>query len=168
MLFRRVARPLLAAVFIAGGMDTLLNPQPKVEAAGSLLDTAQRRWPTAASPDPLTAVRTDAAVKLGAGLMLAFGRAPRLAAALLAVALVPTTVAEHPFWSARGREDRKTERMHFLKNAGLFGGLLLASADTGGKPSLAWRARHAGKDAGKASRRALGRAERKLAQARSS
>jgi hypothetical protein len=30
--------------------------------------------------------------------------------------------------------------MHFLKNLGLLGGLLLAAADTEGRPSIGWRA----------------------------
>ncbi|MGN6682339.1 MAG: hypothetical protein ACTHKL_31640, partial [Streptosporangiaceae bacterium] len=39
--------------------------------------------------------------------------------------------------------ERSQQRIHFLKNLGLFGGLLIAAADTGGRPSLAWRSRHA-------------------------
>ncbi|MFN2495822.1 MAG: DoxX family membrane protein [Pseudonocardiaceae bacterium] len=164
MSFRRIARPLLAAAFIAGGLDALRNPKPKAESAKPLLDKAQQRWPNLPSVDPVVAVQADGAVKIGAGLMMASGRAPRLAAALLAVDLIPSTAAEHPFWSGRYPEDRKTDQVQFLKNAGLLGGLLLAISDTGGKPSLSWRARHAKKDVEKASRRALRRAERKLAE----
>lgn len=154
MLFRRIARPLLAAVFIAGGVDALLNPKPKAEAAKPLLDQAQRRWPTAPSVDPLMVARADGAVKIGAGLMMTLGMAPRFAAALLAVDLIPTTVAGHPFWSGRNSDERQANQIHFLKNAGLFGGLLLAITDTGGKPSLAWRAKHAKRDAKKGVERA--------------
>jgi uncharacterized membrane protein YphA (DoxX/SURF4 family) len=166
MLFRRIARPLLAAAFVADGLDALRNPKPKAEAAKPLLDRAQQRWPTLPVVDPVVAVQADGAVKIGAGVLMALGRTPRLAATLLAVDLIPSTVAEHPFWSGRYPDGRTAELERFLKNAGLLGGLLLAITDTGGKPSLAWRLRHAKKDAEKTSRRALKRAERTLTEAR--
>ena len=37
------------------------------------------------------------------------------------------------------------QRVQFLKNLTMLGGLLLAVADTGGNPSLSWRRRHARK-----------------------
>ena len=168
MPFHRIARSLLAAAFVADGLEALRNPKPKAEAAKPLLDQAQHRWPTLPSVEPVMAVQAEGAVKIGAGLMMALGRAPRLAATLLAVDLVPSTVAQHPFWSRRYPDDRRARQMQFVKNAGLLGGLLLAIVDTGGKPSLAWRVRHAKKDAEKASRRALKRAERTLADVKNS
>lgn len=166
MLFRRVARPMLAATFVASGVDTLLNPKSKVDATKPLLDKAQALVPAAGAVDPLLVVRAAGAVKVGAGLMMALGRAPRLAAALLAVDLIPSTVADHPFTSGGYPDDRKAQQSQFLKNAGLIGGLLLAVADTGGKPSLAWRAKHAKKSAEKASRRARKQAKRASRRAR--
>lgn len=166
MLVRRIARPLLAAAFVSRGVDTLLNPKPKVEASRSLLDKAQRVVPAAATVDPLVVVRTGGAVKIGAGLMMAFGKTPRLAATLLAVDLIPSAVAEHPFTSGGHPDASKTQRAQFLQNCGLLGGLLLAMADTGGKPSLTWRAKRAKKDAekgiGKLSRRARKHTEQAL------
>lgn len=166
MLFRRVARPLLAATFVANGVDTLLNPKSKVEAARPLLDRAQALTPAAASVDPVLVVRSGGAVKVGAGLMLALGRAPRFAATLLAAELIPSTAAQYPFRSGGYPDDRKAQQTQFLKSCGLLGGLLLAMADTGGKPSLAWRAKHAKKDAkrsvSKLSRRARKRTEEAL------
>ncbi len=38
--------------------------------------------------------------------------------------------------------ERRHQETHFMKNLGLFGGLLLAAADTQGRPGLAWRASH--------------------------
>lgn len=168
--FRRVARPLLAAAFIASGVDALLHPKPRVDAAKPLLDKARDAAPSVPAVDPVLFVQAEAAVKVGAGMMLALGRAPRLAASVLAVDLIPTTVVEHPFWSGDYPDDRKAQQAQFLKNAGLLGGLLLAIADTGGKPSLAWRAKLAKKDAkksvGKASRRARKQAEKTSRRAR--
>src|SRR6185312_14118345 len=97
--------------------------------------------------DPVTLVRIDAAVKIGAGLALASGKAPRLAAGLLLGSLIPTTLSTHSFWTIKDPGERQ-QQIQFVKNASLAGGLLLAVSDTAGKPSAAWRARHAAKDVG--------------------
>ena len=81
--------------------------------------------------------------KIVAGTMLAFGKFPRLASTALAASLVPTTLAGHRFWEEDDPEVRAQQQIHFLKNVGLLGGLLIAAADTHGKPSLGWRARKA-------------------------
>ncbi|MBX3285922.1 MAG: DoxX family protein, partial [Actinobacteria bacterium] len=87
-------------------------------------------------------VRANGAVQVGAGLLLATGRFPRAASTALAITLVPTTVAGHPFWELEG-DERRAQRIHFLKNCGLLGGLILAAVDTEGRPGIAYRARHA-------------------------
>jgi putative oxidoreductase len=61
----------------------------------------------------------------------------------LAGSLVPTTIVGHPFWAAETTAERRNQEVHFAKNLGLLGGLLLAAADTQGRPSLRWRASHA-------------------------
>ena len=65
----------------------------------------------------------------------------------MAGTLVPTTLAGHRFWEADEDADQAQQRIHFLKNLSMFGGLLIAAADTAGNPSLAWRTRHAAKTA---------------------
>ncbi len=82
-----------------------------------------------------------------AGSLLAMGKFPRLAALAIAATLVPTTLAGHRFWEADKEEDQAQQRMHFLKNLSMFGGLVIAAADTAGSPSIAWRTRHAAKTA---------------------
>jgi putative oxidoreductase len=130
VLLRRVARPLIAAVSIANGVDTLLNPKPKIEAATPLLAKTQ-----GALPSPALVVQAGAAVKITAGLMMALGWAPRIAATVLAAELVPSTVTEHPFWSPGSPDTRKAHQQHFLSNCGLLGGLLLAITTPGDKRS---------------------------------
>ena len=93
------------------------------------------------------AVRLNGAVQMVAGLLLALGRFPRLSALALAGTLVPTTAAGHRFWEAEEEADRAQQRIHFLKNLSMLGGLLITAADTAGNPSLAWRTRHAAKTA---------------------
>jgi hypothetical protein len=93
---------------------------------------------------------------MGAGALFATSRAPRTSALVLAATLVPTTVAGHPFWEADDPATRRQQRLHFFKNLGMLGGLLLAVVDTEGKPGLSWRARRAAKDA----KRAAGQAKK--------
>ena len=81
---------------------------------------------------------------LAGGALLATGRVPRLASTLLAGSLVPTTIAGHPFWRETDPVKKQQQRVQFLKNLGLLGGLLLAAVDTEGKPGVTYRAKLAG------------------------
>jgi putative oxidoreductase len=92
-------------------------------------------------------VRLNGAVQCVAGSMLAMGWFPRLSAAVLAGTLVPTTLAGHRYWEIEDKQERAQQRIHFLKNLTMLGGLLIAAADTGGNPSLTWRSRHAARAA---------------------
>ncbi|OLF08247.1 DoxX family protein [Actinophytocola xanthii] len=152
MILRRIARPMLAAVFVSDGIETLRNPKPSIQAAQPVVDKAVGqvgdKLPQQMPTDTESLVKLEAAVKVGAGLALAFGRFPRLASLLLSATLVPTTAAHHRFWEEQNPDDRAEQQLHFLKNVGLLGGLLIASADTHGKPSLNWRARRAARIAG--------------------
>ncbi|MEU3763566.1 DoxX family membrane protein [Amycolatopsis keratiniphila] len=147
MILRRVARPLLAAIFISGGIGALKDTQGHAKAAEPFLtesfDKLEGVVPESVPRDPATLVRIDAAVKVGAGVALAAGKAPRLASLLLLGSLVPTTLAAHRFWEIKEPAERQQQQIQFIKNAGLAGGLLLAAADTAGKPSLGWRAKRA-------------------------
>jgi len=136
---RRVARPLMASMFIAGGLDALQHPDSKAKKAEPVALPLAEVLPL--PDDPVALVRINGAVQLGAGLLLALGRLPRLAAAALAASLVPTTIAGHRFWDEPDDRARVQQRIHFLKNASMLGGLILAASDTEGRPSLSWRAR---------------------------
>ena len=159
MLVRRLARPLLAAVFIKGGIDTLLNPEPRIKAAAPKVVQAQNlvgdKLPPQAPTEPEQLVRIDAGVKVGAGVLLALGKFPRIASLLLAGSVIPTTITAHAFWEYDG-EERTAQQQHFLKNLGLLGGLILAAVDTEGKPSLGWRARRASRKLAKQTRELTG------------
>jgi putative oxidoreductase len=143
MILRRIARPMLAAVFVSGGIDTLRNPEPRVDTAAPAIEDAADKVDVEIPTDPETLVKVNAAAQVAAGVALALGKFPRLASFVLAASLVPTTMAGHRFWEEKESTDRVAQRTHFLKNLGLVGGLLIAAADTHGKPSYAWRARHA-------------------------
>ncbi len=154
-LVRRLARPMLAAVFIAGGVETLRRPGGRTEGAAPLVSEVAQLTGLPDNPDLI--VRTTGATMAIAGSMLATGRLPRLASVLLAATLVPTTYIGHPFWASDGAEG-KGERAQFLKNLGLLGGLVLAAVDTDGKPGLTWRARNAAKSARREARLASAQA----------
>ncbi|MBB3038696.1 DoxX family protein [Hoyosella altamirensis] len=145
MLLRRIARPMLAGVFVANGVNTLRNPEEIADKAAPLVEYAHASLPADTSrklpADPATVARINAAVQVGAGALLALGRTPRIASGVLAVTLVPTTVVQHPFWAETDSRLRAEQRSHFLKNVALLGGLLITASDTEGKPSVGWRAR---------------------------
>jgi uncharacterized membrane protein YphA (DoxX/SURF4 family) len=133
---------MLASIFVAQGFATMLHPervapradpvvQPLTELVPGVLDSTE------------DAVRLNGAVQFTAGSLLALGILPRLSAVAIAATLVPTTVAGHRFWEVEDDKERAQQRIQFLKNLAIFGGLLIAAADTAGRPSLAWRSRHA-------------------------
>src|SRR3954464_14590749 len=98
MLIRRIARPLLSVAFIGQGVDALRNPKPAADAARPALDgIRQLPDPIGAKvpSDPETFARINAAVQIGGGLLLATGKAPRLASAALAVTVVPGSIGGH-------------------------------------------------------------------------
>lgn len=139
MLLRRLARPMLAATFIWGGIDVLRSPAGHAEKAKPVLDA----FGPVERPADETMVKIDAGVKIVGGSLLALGKFPRLASMALAASLVPTTLAGHRFWEEQDPDARTAQRIHFVKNVGLVGGLLIAAADTEAKPSLGWKARRA-------------------------
>ncbi|MGV9480951.1 DoxX family membrane protein, partial [Gordonia aichiensis] len=136
---------MLASVFIVSGYDALRNPHKRAEMAEPFLESTVGVLPdevTSAIPtDPVTLVRVNGGVQLASGVLLATGKLPRFASAVLAASLAPTTFAGHPFWEESDPVARSMQRTHFLKNLSLMGGLLISAADTEGKPSLAWRGR---------------------------
>ena len=136
---------MLASIFAIQGLDTLRNPERVAPAAEPVVGPLRDRVP-ALPESTAQVVRINGAVQLAGGTLLAIGWVPRLAALAIAGTLVPTTLAGHRFWEADEPQTRKQQKIHFLKNLSMLGGLLLAAADTGGRPSLAWRSRHAAHD----------------------
>ncbi|MGV9284396.1 DoxX family protein [Streptomyces sp. NPDC003730] len=141
-LLRLAGRPMLASMFVAGGLQSLRRPQDVAPAAEPVVRPVTDR--VSVLPDGTEQlVRLNGAVHVVGGLMLGLGRCPRVAALALAATLVPTTLAAHRFWEAEDASDRAQQRIHFLKNLSMMGGLLIAADDTGGAPSWLWRGRHA-------------------------
>jgi len=146
MLIRRIARPLLSVAFIGQGIDSLLHPKPAAEAAAPMVDGLRALPDPVGSvipSDPQTFAQINAAVQIGGGLLLATGKAPRVASAALAFTVLPANVGAHMFWSESDPQLKTEKRKEFMTDLSLLGGLMIASADTAGKPSLGWRGRRA-------------------------
>jgi putative oxidoreductase len=166
---RLFARPMLASMFIAGGLDSVRNAEQKAAAAQPVTDRLapllQRVVPQLPS-DPATLVRINGAAQLAAGIALAAGKAPRISATVLAATLIPTTAAGHRFWEREDPAERAQQRVHFFKNVSMLGGLIIAAGDTEGQPGVVWRTRRAAKDARREARHLARSARREAALAK--
>jgi putative oxidoreductase len=137
-LFRRIPGALMAPMFIAGGWDAVMHPEGKAGKASVVTERVIEAADLDTDTEQL--VRINGAVQLVAGVMLASGILPRVAAATLAGSLVPTTLAGHRFWAEEDPQDRRMHQVQFLKNTAMFAGLLLVVVDGGG--GSAGRHRH--------------------------
>lgn len=169
---RALARPLLSTIFIVQGVNSIRNPEPLVPKAQPVTDRLVPLAKKVAPPQvgdripdtTVNLVRLNGAVHVLGGLALATGKGRRLGAGLLAASLVPTTVAGHPFWQESDKQARGVQKVQFLKNMSLLGGLLLAAVDTEGQPGLAWRASHSVRAAKRETRRGAKLAKRETKQ----
>ena len=155
-LVRRFARPMLASVFIVQGASTLRNPGPPANKAHPMIRQLSKMFPQLPQ-DPEQLVRLNSAIHIVGGGSLALGIFPRVAATALAVSVVPTTFGGHAFWKEDDPAARKQQRIQFLKNVSLLGGLLLAAGRHLRRPSVAFaqtRPRRARRTAEKKARRA--------------
>jgi uncharacterized membrane protein YphA (DoxX/SURF4 family) len=151
-LLRSAARTMLASYFVVSGLKAVRDPESLIPAAEPLVDGVvpqiQRFAPEQVSSyiptDAKTWVRINGVLELVGGVALATGKGRRLGAGLLALSLVPTTIGKYPFWSRSDPAERAADRDHFLKNLSLLGGVLIASRDTEGRPSLGYRAQKGG------------------------
>jgi uncharacterized membrane protein YphA (DoxX/SURF4 family) len=126
-LSRRIARPLLSSIFLYAGAEALRDPEPRAKKGERV---ATKVAATVGLPqDPVTLVRLNAGVQVGAGTMLALGKLPRLSALVLAGSLVVTTIGGHAFWEEPDPTTKTAQRIQFCKNMSILGGLLLAAAD---------------------------------------
>jgi uncharacterized membrane protein YphA (DoxX/SURF4 family) len=112
-----LARPLLAASFVSGGLGGLRGPGPLPEIARA-----------AGIPAPEAAVQGTSAAMLVAGSTLALGIAPARSATVLSACLAGVTYGIHGFWREDEPGPRLSHRTAFLANLGIAGGLALVIA----------------------------------------
>jgi putative oxidoreductase len=138
-LTRQIPRTFLAAVFVTEGSEVLRDPAPRVKVSEDVSLKLARM--VGLPEDPELLVKVNAGVQVCAGLLLSIGRFRRLSALALIGSIIPTTYAGHRFWAIEDPVEHNRQKMHFMKNLGLLGGLMLELFDTDGAPSLGWRAR---------------------------
>lgn len=140
MIVRRIARPLLSSIFIFGGVNALRYASAHKDAAEPVIKKLAA--PLGLPEDSELLVRANGAAMIGGGVLVATGKAPRLGSLVLLGSIIPTTLT-HQWWTETDPEKKQGEQVQFFKNLSLLGGLLLAAADTEGKPGLSYRAKQA-------------------------
>ncbi len=121
-LIRATSRLLTGATYAWLGYDAVRQPGARPEVAAETLAALRRVVPLPADDEML--VRANGAVQAGAGAALALGVMPRLSAMVLVGSMVPTTAAGHAFWKIEDPTAKKLQRVQFLKNVAMIGGLL--------------------------------------------
>ena len=158
-MIRKIARPMLASVFILDGVDALRKTNERVDTTEDLIARVRKIVPAdiadAIPNSPKTVARVLGSTKVGAGSLFAIGKAPRVAASVLALTTLPTLISRDAFWAADESDERRVRLNNFATSSALLGGLFIASQDTEGKPGLKWRAEHASKQASKKVQKAL-------------
>lgn len=144
---RFLARPMLASSFVLAGVDKLKNADDTATQLSPLLRRAAESLPF--QTDEKVLARVIGGVQVGAGVFFALGKSARLAATILAAVSALNSYVEWRSADISSAQARDARRKQLLKNVSLTGGVLLASVDTAGRPSLAWRAEHFAADAKK-------------------
>jgi uncharacterized membrane protein YphA (DoxX/SURF4 family) len=159
---------MLGTIFVVSGARSVARPDDQVSQAKPVTDRLTpvlEKTSSGMPADTRTLIQVNGAAQLAGGLLLV-SRAHRPAAAALALSLIPTTLAGHPFWTEHDPERRRAHQIHFLKNLGLFGGLLVAALDTEGRPGMAWRGGHLVRHARDSARRQVKSTRRQMSMAR--
>jgi uncharacterized membrane protein YphA (DoxX/SURF4 family) len=112
-----LARVLLSLPFVLLGWEAYQEPGKRAQSAAKI-----------GVPEPELAVKVNGLTMVGAGITLALGIFPRLSALTLIGSLTPTTYAGHRFWEFDEPGQRTNQRIHFLKNVSMIGGLLAVVA----------------------------------------
>jgi len=119
-----VGRILLTAIFLLSGFMKLTH------------------WSTTAAymasqglPAASLLLAGAAFIEIVGGLCIVIGYQTRIAAILQFLYLIPVTLLFHNFWAAPAAQQQDL-MIHFWKNVGIMGGLLLLAANGPGKLSL--------------------------------
>lgn len=148
-MIRKIARPMLASAFVASGADMVMNSEEHHEGTKELLaqlrDILPAEYAQHVPNDPELVTKTLGGTQVATAALLALGKSPRITSAALAAVALPSMLARYAFWNTQDAREKQERRNGLLTNVALLGGLMITSADTQGKPGLAWRAQHASK-----------------------
>lgn len=166
-IVRRLARPLLATGYIAGGVEAFRNSSAAAEKLDPVLKQVEQVLPQVR---PVTANRAQvaqgiAAAQVLAASALALSKLPRLSASVLLGTTAINTYVQYQSADASTKEAKSNRRNNVFKNLSLVGAVMIASVDTSGNPSLAWRASHLADDVRKNAAKVTKDTKKKFAQA---
>ncbi len=120
-----LGRILIAALFVPAGIHKITG------FAGTSAYMASKGLPL---PDLLLVLTII--IELGGGLMILLGWRAREAALIIAVFLIPVTVIFHGFWGVEDAAAQAKERIVFMKNLAIMGGLFVIAGLGAGPCSL--------------------------------
>jgi putative oxidoreductase len=122
---RPAARLLTGSTYVVLGYSALQEPGRGAEEAATFMAAIRKEVPLPVTDEQV--VRVNGAVMGACGLLLAIGKAPRISALILAVSMIPTTLAAHRFWTVKDPAVSKQQQVEFHKNMAMIGGLLFAA-----------------------------------------
>ena len=122
-------RLLIAAIFILSGYGKIGGFE------GTVAQIAGKGMPL-----PELAAAGAIAVELVGGILLVVGWHARLAATALFLFMIPTTLLFHNFWAFEAAQ-QTGQRIHFMKNLAIMGGILYVMAFGAGPLSVDERRR---------------------------
>lgn len=120
-----LGRLLLSVIFILAGFSKLFIFH---EAVGALRDAGVQ----SGAPAYITIALL---MEIIGGLLILLGLFTRVGCWILMVFLLPTTLIFHAFWNFEGHE-HALQMANFLKNLGLYGGLILLAVYGPGRWSI--------------------------------
>jgi putative oxidoreductase len=110
-------RILIAALFVVAGFGKIMG------FAGTAGYMAKLGFP---APEAMTAIAI--LIEAGGGILLIVGWKTRWVAWALVIFTVIATLAAHRFWEIADAAQMMNQRIHFLKNLAIIGGLLFVAA----------------------------------------
>ncbi|QRV02636.1 DoxX family protein [Arcanobacterium phocisimile] len=116
----KLSQILLSGIFVTAGFDSVKEPGGRVQITQDFMADLGIE---VSHENAELMVRANGAVMVGAGAALALGIFPKLSALGLVGALVPTTLAGHPFWKS-APEAKGMQQIQFFKNLAAIGGLV--------------------------------------------
>jgi putative oxidoreductase len=119
-----VGRVLLGSIFVLSGFQKLMG------FSGLIAGIAGKGLPM---PEVLAVLTI--AIELGAGLLLVVGWKARWAALLIFLFIIPVSLTYHNFWAMEGAA-AAMNKIQFMKNVSIMGGMLLAAAFGPGRYSV--------------------------------
>lgn len=151
-LVRRLARPALASSFILSGIDRLKDPASAthLEKVVSLAAASNPSLAVLRGQERLVG-QALAGAQVGAGVLFALGKLPRLSSTVLLGTGILNSYVEYMATEHETKDQKAARRSNLVKNSSLLGAIALASVDTDGNPSLVWRANKLGEKVAKKS-----------------